>query len=465
MDPFAAFSLAGSLIRGVLGTAEDTARSLIGQERIRLAVTGLSRAGKTVFLTSLIANLLAAGAGRRTLPALEAILGGRLRSVRVLPAGTETTPRFDPDGHLGALAADPPRWPARTDDLSTLSLAIEVERRSQLGALLGTRSVTLELLDYPGEWLLDLPMLRQGYAEWSEQTLARLRGSAARREAAMAFLDFVDGLSPDADASDALARTGYTLYRDALRAARDGHGLRFLQPGRALNPGPRGEPPLLWFFPLPAHVAGPLAALCAKRFDAYLEEQRRHFFEPYFERFHRQAVLVDVLGALHAGEEAFADTADALGAIAAALRSDSFLDRLLGTGPSRLGFVATKADHVPERARDALVSLLGDLAGTNGRMGAASSHAIAAIRCTEDAVLREAGRDRAAVRGVLLEGGRGATVDPGEVPLRRPDASFWGSRFFVMPEFAPPRLDPTGLSGLPHIGLDTLLASLIGDRL
>ncbi|HYF07176.1 MAG TPA: YcjX family protein, partial [Acetobacteraceae bacterium] len=272
-----------------------------------------------------------------------------------------------------------------------------------------------------------------------------------------------------AEASDALARSGYTLYRDALRTARDRHGFRFLQPGRVLNPGPRGEPPLLWFFPLPEGANGALAALCARRFQAYLDDQRTHFFEPYFQRFHRQAVLVDVLGALHAGEAAFADTADALAAIAAALRNDSWLTRLLGGvnlfggGPSRVAFVATKADHVPERAREALVSLLGDLTGMRGQEGA--SHAIAAIRCTEDAVLREEGRDRAAVRGVLIGNGRGATLDPGEVPLRRPDPVFWSNRFFVMPEFAPPRLDRTGLSGLPHIGLDVLLRDLVGDLL
>ncbi|HYF06732.1 MAG TPA: YcjX family protein, partial [Acetobacteraceae bacterium] len=188
-------------LRGVFDLAEDTARTLIGQERVRLAVTGLSRAGKTVFLTSLIANLLAAGAGRRTLPALDPLLNGRLKRVAIRPAGTETTPRFDPDAHLAALAADPPRWPARTEDLSTLSLMIEVERRSPLGALLGTRSVTLELLDYPGEWLLDLPMLGQSYAEWSAATLARLRSTPAHQEAARPFLDFVEGLAGQAEAS------------------------------------------------------------------------------------------------------------------------------------------------------------------------------------------------------------------------------------------------------------------------
>ncbi|WP_237217544.1 YcjX family protein, partial [Falsiroseomonas oryziterrae] len=71
----------------------DLARALAGRERVRLAVTGLSRAGKTVFLTSLVANLLAAGRGARTLPALEAAAGGRLRAARLVPAETQATPR------------------------------------------------------------------------------------------------------------------------------------------------------------------------------------------------------------------------------------------------------------------------------------------------------------------------------------------------------------------------------------
>lgn len=463
LDPF-------GLLRDALAGAEDAGRFLLGQERLRLAVTGLSRAGKTVFLTSLVANLLAAGTGHRTLPELERVAGGRLRRVRVVPAGVESTPRFDPAEHLAALAADPPRWPERTEDLSTLALTLELDRRGAIGGLLGRRSVTLELLDYPGEWLLDLPMLGQDYAAWSAATLARLR-QGARAEAAREFLAFVDALPAAAPADDALARRGFVLYRDALRTCRDRHGLRLLQPGRALNPGPRGEAPLLWFFPLPNPEGGGLAALLARRHAAYLDDQREHFFEPYFRRFHRQAVLVDVLGALHAGEEAFADTAEALREIAEALRyGGGLLDRLTGQGVRRVAFAATKADHVPERGRDALLSLLQDLiAGTERRALAAGAttgvHTLAAVRCTEDDVALLEGRPVAAVRGVLLEGGRAAKVYPGEVPLRRPPPAFWDAGFFEMPVFQPPRLDPAGATGIPHLGMDKLLAWLIGDLL
>ena len=111
--------------------------------------------------------------------------------------------------------------------------------------------------------------------------------------AAAEFLSFADALPAAAPAEEALARRGFVLYRDALRALRDDLGMRFLQPGRALNPGPRGEAPIIWFFPLPHPEESGLADLLRQRFDAYLSDQRENFFEPYFRRFRRQAVLVD----------------------------------------------------------------------------------------------------------------------------------------------------------------------------
>lgn len=465
-DPF-------GLVRDATLGAAELGRSMLGQvtgqERIRLAVTGLTRAGKTVFLTSLVTNLLAAGRGQRTLPALERAVGGRLRGVRVVPAGTQSMPRFDVAAHVAALAADPPAWPGRTDDLSTLELTLEVERQSWLGGVLGSRSITLELLDYPGEWLLDLPMLEQSFSAWSAATLARLR-AGPRAEVAAEFLAFVDALPAATPADEALARRGFGLFRDALVACRDRLGIRFLQPGRVLNPGPRGDAPILWFFPLPHGTGGGLAGLLARRHAAYIDDQRTNFFEPHFRRFQRQAVLVDVLGTLHAGQAAFEDTAEALAAIAAALRyGGGWLDWLTGTGVERAAFVATKADHVPARQRDALTALLGHLTAVplgraTGAGAATSVHALAAIRCTEDDVATLEGRPVAAVRGLLADG-RSAKVYPGEVPLRPPEPGYWAHGFFEMPEFQPPRLGPDGVSGVPHMELDTLLAWLIGDLL
>lgn len=457
------------LLRDAALAAERRVREAVGQDRVRLAVTGLTRAGKTVFLTALIANLLAAGQGRHTLRAFEQAAGGRLRGARLKPAGIETVPRFDVHAHLAALAADPPAWPGRTEDLATLELTLDVSRRFNPLGSLPPRGITLELLDYPGEWLLDLPMLTQDYSVWSAATLARLR-APARRPATGAFLAFVDALPAQAPEDEAVARRGFALYRDALRACRDTLGFRFLQPGRTLNPGPRGEAPILWFFPLPHPAGGGLAASLARRHAAYIADQRETFFEPFFRRFQRQAVLVDVLGALHAGEAAFADTAEALAAIGSALhRGGGWLERVLGLGVERVAFVATKADHVPGPQRPALAALLGQLLHGGAFNGLAASatgvYGIAALRCTEDDTATLDGRTVSAVRGILLKEGRRAKVWPGEVPATPPGPAFWAQPAFEMPAFRPPRLDPAGQSGVPHLGLDELLAYLIGDLL
>jgi predicted YcjX-like family ATPase len=464
-------SLFGPVEDAIAGLG-DLTRAVIGRERVRLAVTGLSRAGKTVFLTSLVANLLAAGRGVRTLPALEQAAGGRLKAAKLVPAGVEATPRFDALGHLAALAADPPRWPERTDDLATLELRLELDPASWFGQartmFAGRRTVTLEVLDYPGEWLLDLPMLGQDYVTWSRETLQRLR-RGKRAEAARGFLAFVDSLPVAAPPDEKLVRQGWLLYRDALRDARDRLGFRYLQPGRTLNPGPRGEAPVLWFFPLPRPEGSELAELMARRHAAYLADQRASFFDPFFRRFHRQAVLVDALGTLHAGEEAFDDTAEALMAISAALRNGGGLfDLLTGQGVRRVVFAATKADHVPAGQRDALLGLLAELVGRSqpGLLGAeTSARTVAAIRCTEEVQAMLDGRRVDAVRGIRMEDGRSVPVYPGDVPDRRPDASYWAHGTFRMPVFQPPRLVADGGLGIPHLGLDALLAALIGDLL
>ena len=136
-------------------------------------------AGKTALLTSIAANLLALSAGRLALPVLSDRLRGRRLSVAIAPAGASGIPRFEVEPHTAALAADPPRWPARTTAVSLLALDVDVPREGLL-APLGPQRRRLEFLDYPGEWLLDLPLLSQDFTDWSEATLRRLEASLLR---------------------------------------------------------------------------------------------------------------------------------------------------------------------------------------------------------------------------------------------------------------------------------------------
>ena len=432
---------------------------------MRIGVTGLARAGKTAFVTSLAANLLAAGAGLPTLPALSAKLGGRRIGVRLASSGAAAVPRFDEAEHLRALAADPPAWPARTGAVSLLALDLTIPRAGMASAF-PPRTLRLELLDYPGEWLLDLPLLTTDYAAWSEATLHRLDGRAA----AQPFLNFISGLPAGAASDDALARTGHRLYRETLHRLRDEDALALLQPGRFLMPAPGAEPPWIQFFPLRGR--GGLHSLLADRYGAYCARVREDLVSPLFGHLDRMVVLADLLTALHAGPASFADAQAALAAASGALRWQfSWTDalsallalRLPPPAIRRVAYAATKADHVASRQRGNLRALMAAL--TPGGGNVATQHfAIASIRCTEDATMTLGGRTVSAVRGRIAGQGVGLSY-PGEVPDAPPDAAFWAGEFFALPDLEPTRLPGAGRTGVPQIELDALLAFLLDDLL
>ena len=82
-------------------------------------------------------------------------------------------------------------WPNSTVDISELRLVIDYQRQN--GA---DRTLTLDIVDYPGEWLLDLPLLNKSYTQWSRESvgLSRQRPRAKLAEpwhAQLATLDAV----------------------------------------------------------------------------------------------------------------------------------------------------------------------------------------------------------------------------------------------------------------------------------
>src|SRR3974377_1488880 len=74
---------------------------------IRLGVTGMSGAGKTVFITALIHGLVRGG----RFPVFEALANGRVSEARLAPQPDDAVPRFDYENHVGA-GIGAPRPPA-----------------------------------------------------------------------------------------------------------------------------------------------------------------------------------------------------------------------------------------------------------------------------------------------------------------------------------------------------------------
>ena len=133
---------------------QDAAAQLLAPS-VRLGVTGLSRSGKTVFITSLVHNLLAGNA----LPFFEPFAQKRVVKAYLEPQPDDAVPRFDYEGNLAKLTGPSPEWPEGTRHISELRLTLEFSPTAMMRRALGTKTMHLDIVDYPGEWLLDLPLL------------------------------------------------------------------------------------------------------------------------------------------------------------------------------------------------------------------------------------------------------------------------------------------------------------------
>ena len=86
---------------------------------VRLGFMGLSWAGKTVFITSLVANLLHRG----RMPQLAPAASGAIKSAYLQPQPDDTVACFDYEAHLDALLGPTPKWAESTRTVSQLPLS------------------------------------------------------------------------------------------------------------------------------------------------------------------------------------------------------------------------------------------------------------------------------------------------------------------------------------------------------
>jgi hypothetical protein len=225
----------------------------------------------------------------------------------------------------------------------------------------------------------------------------------------------------------------------------------------------------------------------ARRYDAYVARVVRPFFLNYFARLDRQIVLVDALSALNAGRAAIADLGTALTQILSVYRQGtaSWTSQILGRRIDRILFAATKADQLHRSSHNRLEaimrSMIKDAAARAEFRGAkVDVSALAAIRATREALVKQKGEELPCIVGTPQEGERigasifdgrtEAAVFPGDLPEDPADAvrgELQSKVHFV--RFRPPLLGKSDELGLgpsfPHIRLDRALEFLIGDRL
>ncbi len=315
---------------------------------LRIGVTGLSQAGKSTLITTLINHLENVRRGSFSgVPALDALVHGHWQ---------RDTPRaFDYDAGLTALTGHPPRWPKSTTDWSVARIELTYDRPWYS---LQPRKQVIELVDYPGEWLLDLQLLDWSYTQFCQ---AVWDGCAREPRASLgrALLAELAALDPAQPADEATLSRLQHEWADFLALCRQApQALSQNVPGRFLLPGDAYDPLAAPFIPLfalsalasdaPNWPKASYGAVCRARYLAYRDQVVRPFFEQHFQSLDAQVILIDVLGAMTAGQAALQDMRAAIEGALAPFRygQDHWLGRLFRRKIRRVAICATKIDHV-----------------------------------------------------------------------------------------------------------------------
>jgi predicted YcjX-like family ATPase len=486
--------------------AAESLADFVAGARLRLGVTGLSRSGKTVFITSLVHHLTRAmAAGRKAhMPVFRAFAEGRIIEAHLDPQPDFNVPRFSYEEHLEALTSGEDRhWPQSTRRISELRVSIEFNSKAWSLRHLGHEHARLDIdiVDYPGEWLLDLPLLGKSYEQWSSESLALSRASP-RAPLAAPWHAHLATLNAEGREDEQAALAAARLFTEYLRDCRDERfAMSLLPPGRFLMPGNLAGSPALTFAPLdlPGHGVAPgrsLWAMMRRRYEAYKDVVVRPFFRDHFARLDRQVVLVDALSAFNAGPEALHDLEAALSGILDCFRigRGTLLSALLRPKIDRILFAATKADHLHHSSHDRLEAVLrravaGAVAKAEDTGADIDVVALAAVRATREAIVAR-GREKLpsilgtpaageSAGGEIFDGNTEVATFPGDLPvdpeeLFRDEAAFRGlssasaeKSDFRFLRFRPSQLEHEGMDepALPHIRLDRALQFLIGDKL
>ncbi len=437
---------------------------------LRLAVTGLSESGKTAFITSLV-NQLLEGNTSENLPFFDVVQSGRLIGIKLIPQDDLSIATFPYSDNIAAFAQNPPRWPNATSRINTVRLVLKYAPKGGLKARLAdTMSLTLDIIDYPGEWLMDLGLLQHTYQSWSDAKWQALT-SDARKPYAKDFIEAVNQTDWQAPQPESHINKLAELYQQLLLKLKKEAKLSLLQPGRLLMPGDLDGAPMIAFFPLPKDVLAENSDaidMLVQRFKAYQSNVVTPFYKRHFQSFDRQVVLVDVLSALNQGDGAVKELKQSLNQTLAHFNygKQNILTRLFAPHIDKVLFVANKVDRVtPEQHKDCVLLLNSLLKDAQRQMQFDHTDietlAMAAVNTTDVKTVNEQGQTLQCLVGAHPDTGETTAFLPSLVPSFYDDGQGLAMEY-AFSEFAP---KPLQNGQLQHLRFDHALEYLIGDKL
>ena len=438
-------------------------------KHICIGIPGFSGSGKSTFLTSLIHHLRYSNESQLYgfIPARD----NKILDVQINPLpGCEL---FDYEKGIEALASNPPQWPKPTSTLSGCIIEISYKRKESISSkLFGDTSVfRIEIRDYPGEWLLDLPLLKQDYWSWCQDQI-ELSQQTVRSNLMGDLLQRLQTINPFTILTDIEITELSEQFTHYLKQCKQ-QGLTLIQPGRFLLADTSQT--VLPFFPLLSLRQynqkslgdaddNTLYKVMRKHYQYYVDEIVLPFRDEFFNKIDRQVVLIDVLKALSGGKDNFDDMMVALSRMMDSYHYgiNSFINKLSSPDIERIVFLASKPDRVLSNQHENLRSLVSNIITRVCPQSVRNvipidTEVACSVRCTADNALF--------LTGVSLDGKLGKLEHP-LIPDKIPTDEQWKG----FTEWQPTELQAPLISGLrqgarlPSIRMDTVLKDLIGDK-
>lgn len=450
--------------------------------KVRVAVTGLSGAGKTALITSLINQLLHT-ASHNQLPFLEVTEEQRLKATRLTAHQELHIPAFPYEKNLNSITEPSRQWPSSTTNISLAQINCRYSVKNKWLKTFREDSVLrVEIIDYPGEWLLDLPLLQLSFKEWSRLCVSYL-SSQRRQQYVKSVTETIHSLRfhlglVEPELSATLSEVA-TEYRQCLTRYRQEHlDYSVALPGRFILPGELKGAPVLDFFPVLNHdileldwdtfEEDSLLKQLENRYDYYQKKVIRPFFDEYFSNVDRQILLVDTNSVLEAGYEAYQELQKTIEQLLQGFSygRSNWLKRLFAPSIDRLMIATTKVDLLPpdqHRAIEAFMQkMVAQAQNDVGYDGVeVKTMAISSVATTEPVTTEHEGQQLLCVKGEGIDG-QPVIHYPGRIPDKRLSREMWEQLDIDITECAIPKL--VSDEPLPHVRLDKVLQFLIGDK-
>lgn len=474
-------------------------------DEVTIGLCGLSRSGKTTLITAfghLLHNLNVTDAKHDGIARLLSAHASPDHRAGFFHDKTVTKAKIPPRARVGSgratfpyeqylgnllgsnTASARPEWPQRTAELSEFTLTVSYRKTRRLLKWLpaGEHSgqLTLRLLDYPGEWIIDLSLLSQDYDDWCRHCAVLFDSEPlAGIDSARSWAAHCRALDPAAPSSEEEVNRLANGYQALLRELHEDElTLTLLPPGRLITESAEARGDISRFFPLIGLADGEsavqdgtdhaLGTILQDRFERYKADVVRPFNREYFSRIRDQIILVDCIKAIEAGQAGLQSLTRSLSLLLRAFHyseRNAWFARLAALLPfgrpsiQRLYLVATKADLIAKPQVRQLSDLLRLLSAdiTEGLPEVPCRHyAVAAVRTTEWCQYQ----GHECIRGELEDGEHKAVAPPPWV-IPGNEVAVRTARPYRFMRFRPPGADPRYGNMVPNLGVDALLNDIL----